>query len=187
MQLTIVLKCLSGVFVLLHSAKWVFCEEFLQNHEQECWLDKREVVAIILARGGSKGIPLKNLAKFQGESLLMRSLRIVRNSDIFSEIWVSTDSDAIAYEAASLDGILVHRRPETYALDTTSSIESVQEFLSHHKRIEHIALIQCTSVFLKESYLKLAFELFKGSECVFSVTRFLIYFLISLKTIFFCS
>ncbi|XP_059613060.1 N-acylneuraminate cytidylyltransferase [Phlebotomus argentipes] len=165
MQLRIVVKCLIGVLVIVHNA--------IGLSEQQCSADvaKRKVVALILARGGSKGIPLKNLAILQGESLLLRALRVVKNSKIFSEIWVSTDNDLIALEARTVSKIFVHHRPESEALDTTSSIESVQEFLHHHPEIENVALIQCTSIFLRETYLELAYELFQKSDCVFTVTK----------------
>ncbi|XP_055676721.1 N-acylneuraminate cytidylyltransferase [Lutzomyia longipalpis] len=169
MHFGIILKCLSGVFVLLHGAKCDSCAGFQSN--SPFGIRNHGTVALILARGGSKGIPMKNLAKLNGESILLRALRTIKNSRIFSEIWVSTDNDLIANEAKSLVGVSVHRRPGAVALDTTSSIESVQEFLLHHPSIHSIALIQCTSVFLKETYLIQAHELFQEADCVFSVTR----------------
>lgn len=58
-----------------------------------------DVVALILARGGSKGIPLKNLAMIGGDTLLGRTLKTILNSQIFAHVWVSTDHDRIADEA----------------------------------------------------------------------------------------
>lgn len=56
-------------------------------------------MALVLARGGSKGIHLKNLAKIDKETLLGRTLKTIFNSKVFADVWVSTDSDAIASEA----------------------------------------------------------------------------------------
>lgn len=55
--------------------------------------------ALILARGGSKGIKLKNLAEIDGFSLLSRTIKTIQNSNCFKYIWVSTDDKQIALEA----------------------------------------------------------------------------------------
>jgi len=52
-----------------------------------------------LARGGSKGIKLKNLAEIGGSSLLARTIMTIKNSTCFRHIWVSTDDKRIAIEA----------------------------------------------------------------------------------------
>lgn len=131
------------------------------------------IVALVLARGGSKGIPLKNLAKIGNNSLLGRALRTIENCNCFIEVWVSTDSNAIAQEAYR-NNVNVHYRSEYSARDEATSVESIQEFLSGHPNIKNIALIQCTSVFLKENYLDAAVKRFMSNthvDCVFSVYR----------------
>lgn len=130
-------------------------------------------MALILARGGSKGIPLKNLAKINGLSLLGRSILVATNANVFSAIWVSTDHFKIAHEA-ELHGAKVHFRPNHLAADETASIDAVAEFLQNHRHVQNIALIQCTSVFITEEYLQKAVTLFQSTDvdCVFSVVRF---------------
>lgn len=131
------------------------------------------LTALVLARGGSKGIPLKNLAQIDGVSLLGRTLRIIHNSNGFDEMWVSTDHRRIANEAAVF-GANVHWRHESTARDESTSLEAVQEFLKGHPDVRNIALIQCTSIFVREKYLEKAVELFRRNEnvdCVFAVTR----------------
>lgn len=68
----------------------------------------------------------------------------------------------------------VHIRPIHLADDNTTSIASVQEFLAIHPEVNNLALVQCTSVFLKEEYLQEAVQLFQKRQvdCVFSVTRY---------------
>lgn len=61
--------------------------------------ENQNVTALILARGGSKGIPLKNIEKVLGQSLLERSLNVLKDFGRFHEIWVSTDHPEIAKEA----------------------------------------------------------------------------------------
>lgn len=133
---------------------------------------RHEIVALILARGGSKGIPLKNLVKLNGLSLIGRAILVASNTNTFSSIWVSTDSQQIAEEAERFGGN-VHFRPSHLAKDETSSIDAVKEFLSKHNYVNNIALIQCTSVFIAERYLERAAVEFRlpNVDCVFSVVR----------------
>ncbi|KAL1400405.1 hypothetical protein pipiens_007465 [Culex pipiens pipiens] len=136
-------------------------------------LNSNRITALILARGGSKGIPLKNHVPINGEPLLIRSLRILLEFNRFASIWVSTDDDRIAStieDRFSSDQVRIHLRPPV--LDTTPSIESTQEFIRMHPEVTNVALIQCTSPFLKVRYLEELLEKFEPStDCVFSVTR----------------
>lgn len=58
------------------------------------------ITALILARGGSKGVKLKNIQRIDGVSLLGISLTELQRSKRFSSIWVSTDHADIAEEAS---------------------------------------------------------------------------------------
>ncbi|KAL5291967.1 CMAS family protein [Megaselia abdita] len=129
-----------------------------------------EFVALILARGGSKGIPRKNLAPIGRVSLLARAIQTIQRANVFNEIWVSTDDDEISNEAIRY-GAFSHIRPESVSSDTATSIEAVQEFIGKHEDVKKVALFQCTSVFLREEYVRKAFEESQNVECIFSVTR----------------
>lgn len=72
--------------------------------------------AFIFARGGSKGLPGKNLKSLKGKSLLQRAIEIARASDSFEAIFVSTDDEAIAQAARDL-GAEVIARPAQLAQD----------------------------------------------------------------------
>lgn len=131
------------------------------------------VVAVILARGGSKGIPSKNLAKIDGASLLGRALRTISHCGCFAEVWVSTDDEQIATEARRYNAS-VHYRSAHSARDEATSLESIQEFLNANRHMKNVALIQCTSVFLRKEYLAAAVERFSkytDIDCIFSVYR----------------
>lgn len=65
-----------------------------------------EFVALILARGGSKGIPRKNLAPIGGLSLLAHAIQTIQKTNVFKEIWVSTDDDEISNEALRCEFVL---------------------------------------------------------------------------------
>ncbi|XP_055526395.1 N-acylneuraminate cytidylyltransferase A [Wyeomyia smithii] len=148
----------------------VVCQAIQPHHSNS------STAALILARGGSKGIPLKNLAKIGSKSLLVRALQTLEAFGQFDSIWVSTDDERISDEVVTafpLDRILIHFRPPEVARDQSTSIESTQEFLSKHPEIANLALVQCTSPFLRVRYLAEAFRNFhrRSSDCVFSVAR----------------
>ncbi|KAL3274473.1 hypothetical protein HHI36_015857 [Cryptolaemus montrouzieri] len=131
----------------------------------------KHIGALILARGGSKGIPLKNISKFGNKTLIANSIEIITKVKGFASIWVSTDSSQIFEEVAAYP-VNVHWRAEEFASDKASSISAVQEFLKYHPEIDALALVQCTSPFLKNTYLHKGLEYLKsGNDCVFSVSR----------------
>lgn len=80
-------------------------------------------------------------------------------------------SNGYTHDIWTLDGAIVHRRPANVSQDDTSSLMTVEEFLVKHPEVEILALIQCTSVFLRESYLIEAFYRMQTSDCVFAVKR----------------
>ncbi|KAL1137645.1 hypothetical protein AAG570_009341, partial [Ranatra chinensis] len=130
------------------------------------------VAGLVLARGGSKGIPLKNLAKIQNETLLGRTLETLTRFGQFNSIWVSTDDHQIARETRRKN-VNVHWRESYTSTDQASSVLAVKEFIEKHPRIDVVALVQCTSPFLKVKYLERAYNMIISGqyESVFSLTR----------------
>lgn len=69
------------------------------------------------------------------------------------------------------DSVNVHWRDEKYAMDNTTSMESVQEFINNHQNLQNLALIQCTSPFIRRIYLKRAVKRFRNRKCIFAAIR----------------
>ncbi|XP_052869713.1 N-acylneuraminate cytidylyltransferase A [Anopheles cruzii] len=138
------------------------------------WEDS--IAALILARGGSKGIPLKNIVELApNETLLGRALDTVRRASVFNDVWVSTDHVLIAREAEA-HGARVFARSATHAQDHSTSLEATREFLEAHPEIDRFALIQCTSPLLRSHYLENAAHQLSPAgpappPCVFSALR----------------
>lgn len=130
------------------------------------------IAALIPARGGSKGLPLKNIRPCAGIPLIAWALRAIKDSEVFDSVWVSTDHPDIA-SVAEQYGAKVHWRSAEVSQDTTSSVDTSREFLKSHPEIEVLAMIQCTSPALHPDHLKGARDLIrnKGYESVFSVVR----------------
>lgn len=78
-----------------------FTLSLLEINCQQCFdpSSNNTITALILARGGSKGIQLKNIVEIGGITLLGISLSTMQESKLFGSIWVSTDHEKIADEA----------------------------------------------------------------------------------------
>lgn len=112
----------------------------------------RRVLAVIPARGGSKGVPAKNLAPVGGVPLVARAVRECRAARLVSDVVVSTDDPAIA-AAAREAGAGVVLRPAAIAGDTATSEAAVLHALDayeaqHGTPVDVVLLVQCTSPFL---------------------------------------
>lgn len=77
------------------------------------------VYAFIFARGGSKGLPGKNIKLLGGVPLIGHSIRLAQQLDDVDKVFVSTDSDEIAAVAESFSAEVI-KRPQELASDTTS-------------------------------------------------------------------
>ncbi|MFJ2019963.1 cytidylyltransferase domain-containing protein [Streptomyces nodosus] len=112
----------------------------------------RRVLAVIPARGGSKGVPAKNLAPVGGVPLVARAVRACRAARLVTDVVVSTDDQAIAV-AARAAGAEVVPRPAAIAGDTATSEDAVLHALDAHEAlhgapVDVVLLVQCTSPFL---------------------------------------
>jgi CMP-N-acetylneuraminic acid synthetase len=103
-------------------------------------------LAIIPARGGSKGLPGKNLAVVAGETLLARAVRCAREAAIFDTILVSTDDETIATEGRKAGAQVPFLRSSQLASDGAAVIDAVREVLTRlDTRFDTIALLEPTS------------------------------------------
>nr|XP_040039123.1 N-acylneuraminate cytidylyltransferase A isoform X1 [Gasterosteus aculeatus aculeatus] len=130
------------------------------------------VAALILARGGSKGIPLKNIKMLAGVPLLGWVLRAAVDSKKFSSVWVSTDHDEIE-KVARACGAQVHRRSPEVSKDSSSSLDTIQEFCRLNPEVDFVCHIQATSPCLHPFHLTEALEMIteQGYDSVFAVVR----------------
>jgi YrbI family 3-deoxy-D-manno-octulosonate 8-phosphate phosphatase len=104
-------------------------------------------VAVIPARGGSKGVPGKNVALVGGLPLVVRAVRAARAARLVERVIVSTDDPLIA-DAAREAGAEVVDRPVGIAGDTATSESAVLHALGSAPEADVVLLVQCTSPFL---------------------------------------
>ena len=93
------------------------------------------IVAIIPARGGSKGVPRKNLRRIQGKPLIAFTIEQAQAARLVGRVIVSTDDDEIAALTEKL-GAEVVRRPPELAGDIASSESALIHVLDHLKQRE---------------------------------------------------
>jgi CMP-N,N'-diacetyllegionaminic acid synthase len=84
-----------------------------------------EVLAVIHARGGSKRIPLKNLAVVGGKPLLAYPILLAKASQYITRVVVSTDHDGIMEEARRWDAEVPFRRPSDISEDVPSELVTI--------------------------------------------------------------
>ena len=75
------------------------------------------VIGIIPARGGSKGIPKKNICLLAGKPLLVHTIEAALNSKALSKVQVTTDDEEISAVAESCGVEVIHRSAEPAADD----------------------------------------------------------------------
>ncbi|WP_251094650.1 N-acylneuraminate cytidylyltransferase [Streptomyces sp. Caat 7-52] len=138
----------------------------------------RRVLAVIPARGGSKGVPAKNLAPVGGVPLVARAVRECRATRLVTDVVVSTDDQAIA-AAAREAGAEVVLRPAAIAGDTATSEAAVVHAMDTHEAlhgapVDVVLLVQCTSPFLlREDIDKVAAAVAeKGADTAVTVAPF---------------
>ncbi|WP_375000338.1 cytidylyltransferase domain-containing protein [Aeromicrobium sp. CTD01-1L150] len=138
-----------------------------------------DVCAIIPARGGSKGVPRKNLRTLGGEPLVVRAVRTVRGTPGVDVVMVSTDDVEIAYAARGAGARIVDR-PAQLSGDLATSESAIQHTLAHlagshgDGPVPGIVLfVQATSPFIDPDRLAEAIAAVRDDECdvAFSVTR----------------
>ncbi|NNG18957.1 acylneuraminate cytidylyltransferase [Naumannella sp. ID2617S] len=125
------------------------------------------VVAIIPARGGSVGVPGKNLRSIGGIPLVARAVRACRAARRIDEIFVSTDDDRIA-AVASDAGAEIIRRPADLSGNTASSesalLHALDEVADRGIDAQVLAFVQCTSPFISGRDLDTAVELVNSGK-----------------------
>ena len=88
-------------------------------------------LAVIPARGGSKGLPRKNILSLGGRPLIAWTIRAARAARSIDRVIVSTDDDEIADISRAAQAEVPFRRPAELATDTATSVDVVRHVLGH--------------------------------------------------------
>jgi len=125
-------------------------------------------LAIIPARGGSKGIPGKNLQLVGQDTLVGRAIQSAKVAGIFDDICVSTDSKEIAKHAEDSGVEVPFIRPKEISTDTSVGIEVILHALDFYRNqgtiFDTVTLLQPTSPFRTHKDVAEANRLFDNSQ-----------------------
>ena len=135
-------------------------------------LNKKKICAILTARGGSKGLPKKNIMDLNGKPLIAYSIEAALKCSYISGVYVTTDCESIASVSQAF-GAKTIKRPKELATDTASSYDAVKHAINHlkneGKNYCSFALLQPTSPLRNAGHLSEAIEVYlktNASSCV---------------------
>ncbi len=117
------------------------------------------ILVVIPARGGSKGILLKNIYPIKGKPMLSYAINSMIASKVSCTIAVSTDSDKIAEAARRYEEVIVIKRPDDISTDTASTESALLHALQYMKEqydksYDYIMTLPVTSPLRKPSTIK---------------------------------
>jgi len=137
-----------------------------------------KILAIIPARGGSKGVKDKNIRILNGKPLIAWTIEEAKKSKCIDRLIVTTDDDRIAKIAREYGADVPFKRPAELATDTTPGIEPVLHAIKHLKAYDHydsdyVMLLQCTSPLRNVRHIDEAIDLLLKSDAdsLASVTK----------------
>jgi CMP-N,N'-diacetyllegionaminic acid synthase len=136
----------------------------------------KKVLGLIPARGGSKGLPGKNIMPIAGKPLIAWSVEQARASRYIDDVVVSTDSKEIADVAIVAGARTPFRRPDALATDKASSVDVVlhalDELAGEGSNFDIVVLLEPTSPLREANDIDGALERLvsvAGAECIVGV------------------
>lgn len=134
----------------------------------------KKILAIIPARGGSKGVPRKNIKLLNGKPLISYSIRAALKSKFIDRVIVSTDDKEIAEVAKRYKAEVPFLRPAELAQDTSPTLPVLQHAINFLKneenyKIDFVVLLQPTTPLMLASDIDSAIEKLvqtKTNSCV---------------------
>ena len=124
-----------------------------------------KIIALILARGGSKGLPGKNIKPLGGVPLITHTIQHAKACKNIDQIYVSTDSDEIAKISEESGALVPFKRPKEISGDYSTDLDCFDHFLSwwrgsNSSNIDALVHMRCTTPFRDTRLLEEAIDLF---------------------------
>ena len=132
-------------------------------------MTKKKVICIIPARGGSKGLKLKNLQKLNGKPLIYYPIKSALKSGVCDKIFVSTDSSRIAKIAKKFGADVPFLRKKVFSGDRVSTEDTLKNALLEYEKyyntkFEICVFLTATNIFRKISWIKKAVNILKRDK-----------------------
>lgn len=122
----------------------------------------KRFLAIIPARGGSKGIPKKNIYKINGKPLIYYSIHEALKSNFLDRVIVSTDSEEIAQVSKFYGAEVPFIRPLELATDTSKTIDvllhAIEQCRNENDNYDYLVLLQPTQPLRKSFHIDKAIK-----------------------------
>ncbi|MEO9877000.1 MAG: acylneuraminate cytidylyltransferase family protein [Anderseniella sp.] len=141
-------------------------------------IDGRRILAVVPARGGSKGIPLKNLRKLGGVPLVALAGKVAGECKVIDRAVVSTDNEEIARVAESAGLPAPFRRPEELSGDRIADWDVLNHALEEMERIDNttydiVTMLQPTSPGRTKQHIEATLQklVSGGFDAVWSVSE----------------
>lgn len=140
-------------------------------------MKKLNIVGIIPARGGSKGIPRKNIKPFLGKPLIAWAIETLKKSGVCVRIIVSTEDDEIADIVRKYGAETPFMRPKELAEDSVPMLPVLQHAVSwlkeHGGLPDGVVLLEPTSIGKRPQHVRGVVEMFEktGADSVFTVSE----------------
>lgn len=123
-------------------------------------------LVIVPARGGSKGVPGKNIKKLQGKPLIQYTIEAALNVFKRNEICVSTDSLEVKEVAENLGALVPFLRPKELATDEAGTYDVLLHALEYYENNlfvpDTVILLQATSPLRKAEHIRDAIQCYEG-------------------------
>lgn len=125
---------------------------------------KPKLLAIIPARGGSKGVILKNIKPLAGKPLINYTIESAQQSQLIDKLILSSEDDNIIDVAKKTEVEIPFKRPDYLARDNSSSLEVVQHAIKHYENenlyFDAVLLLQPTTPFREKGFIDKAISKF---------------------------
>ena len=134
----------------------------------------KNIIALIPARSGSKGIPFKNILEFKGKPLLAHSIIYAKKSSLIQDVIVSTDSEEFVSISNEFGARAPFIRPNELSGDKVQDYPVVKHavnFLEKEtkNKIDYIALLRPTSPLRPPNLIEKAYQILKNNKLGTSV------------------
>jgi|LakMenEpi03Aug12_release.lakeMendotaPanAssembly.Ray.scaffolds.fasta_scaffold404097_2 CMP-N,N'-diacetyllegionaminic acid synthase len=117
------------------------------------------MICLILARGGSKGVPKKNIKPLNGKPLIHYVIEAAKRSELIKDIYVSTDCEEI-WGTIKHMGVKLVKRPKKFATDESTDIESFIHFCETCKVTQPIVHLRATTPIINPKVIDSAINFF---------------------------
>ena len=136
-----------------------------------------KILCVLQVRGGSKGVPKKNIREVNGKPLMTWTIESAKKSNVFDSIWVSSDSDEIL-EVGRKEDVNTMKRPDELSGDEVLSVDSLHWAVNNveelsGKTYDYVVELPVVCPLRNETHIKEAVEklITTGADSVISVTQ----------------